>query len=140
MKIEFKFLEEDKSQKIISFFQLLSKDASIGILENRLKEMFQAGYKCIGIFDGDNIIGISGLWILVKYYVGKHIEPDNVVVLPEYRNKGVGNLLMQWIYNYAKETDCVASELNCYVTNSSGQKFWANQGYKIIGFHYQKLL
>jgi len=27
-------------------------------------------------------------------YVGKHIEPENIVVLPEYRLKGLGKKLM----------------------------------------------
>ncbi|EQD69526.1 GCN5-related N-acetyltransferase, partial [mine drainage metagenome] len=38
------------------------------------------GYQCAGLYDDGRLIGICGLWILTKYYVGKHIEPDNVVI------------------------------------------------------------
>ena len=48
--------------------------------------------------------------------------------------------MMAWVYAYGRTKDCVASELNCYTTNSGAQKFWANEGYKILGFHYQKQL
>jgi GNAT superfamily N-acetyltransferase len=77
---------------------------------------------------------------MTKYYVGKHIEPDNVIIHPDYRGSGVGEALMKWIYNYAISQGCVASELNCYVSNNAGQKFWINQGYNVIGFHFQKQL
>jgi GNAT superfamily N-acetyltransferase len=86
------------------------------------------------------MVGISGIWIMTKYYVGKHIEPYNVIIHPEYCGSGIGNALMQWIYEYAISQNCIASELNCYVSNHVGQKFWINQGFKLIGFHYQKML
>jgi diamine N-acetyltransferase len=138
--ISFKLLTELNKPDIIPFLKLLNDTIADDILESRLTEMFAQGYRCVGIFEGEKMIGLSGLWILTKYYVGRHIEPDNVIIHPGYRGSGVGELLMQWIYNYAIEQGCVASELNCYTTNHAAQKFWANQGYKILGFHYQKKL
>ena len=79
--------------------QLLDSRLSDEVLKSRLDEMVERGYECVGVYDGDKLIGISGLWILVKYYIGRHIEPDNVVILPEYRGKGVGEQMMEWIFN-----------------------------------------
>ena len=138
--ISFKLLTEPDKLDIIPFLRLLNQNIPEDILERRITEMFTQGYKCVGVFDGDRMIGISGLWIMTKYYVGKHIEPDNVIIHPEYRGTGVGDSLMKWIYDYAISQGCVASELNCYVSNNFGQKFWINQGYTVIGFHYQKKL
>jgi diamine N-acetyltransferase len=136
----FKLLTESNKTDILPFLKLLNEKISEDLLNTRLAEMFAHNYKCVGIFNNDQMIGISGLWILTKYYVGKHIEPDNVIIHPDYRGAGVGEALMQWIDEYAVAQGCVASELNCYVSNSAGQKFWMNQGYKVIGFHYQKML
>jgi GNAT superfamily N-acetyltransferase len=136
--ISFKLLTEANKMDIIPFLKLLNDTIAGDVLEARLTEMFAQGYKCVGIFDADTMIGLSGLWIITKYYVGRHIEPDNVIIHPDYRGIGVGELLMQWIYEYAVAQGCIASELNCYTTNHAAQKFWANQGYKILGFHYQK--
>jgi diamine N-acetyltransferase len=138
--VSFKLLTELNKPDIIPFLKLLNDTIADDTLESRLTEMFAQGYKCVGIFDEDKMIGLSGLWILTKYYVGRHIEPDNVIIHPSYQGKGIGELLMQWIYEYAVAQGCVASELNCYTTNHAAQKFWANQGYKILGFHYQKKL
>ena len=138
--ISFKLLTESNKADIIPFLSLLNEKIGNDILESRLTEMFTQGYKCIGILDSEKIIGLSGLWIMTKYYVGKHIEPDNVIIHPDYRGSGIGDALMKWIYEYAISQGCIASELNCYVSNNAGQKFWINQGYNVIGFHYQKML
>lgn len=138
--ISFKLLTESDKPDIIPFLRLLNDKIQEELLNSRLEEMFTHNYKCVGIFKAEKLIGLSGLWILTKYYVGRHIEPDNVIIHPGYRGEGIGEAMMQWIYEYAVSQGCIASELNCYVNNHAGQKFWANQGYKIIGFHYQKNL
>ena len=138
--ISFKLLNESNKTDIIPFLSLLDQKIGEDILESRLIEMFTQGYRCVGIFDGEKIIGLSGLWMMTKYYVGKHIEPDNVIIHPDYRGSGVGDALMKWIFDYAISQGCIASELNCFVSNNAGQKFWINQGYNVIGFHYQKML
>lgn len=132
------FIEEKDKEVIIPFLNNLDPSISVGILNERLIEMFSNGYQCIGIYEGSKLIGISGLWVLTKYYIGKHVEPDNVFILPEYQGKGIGKQLMEWIFNYAKSIDCKGSELNCYTKNESGQKFWKSQGYQMVGYHYQK--
>jgi GNAT superfamily N-acetyltransferase len=137
---DFSLIPKDKLYTVIPLLKILNPNIEDETLKSRLDEMLLQGYECVGIFDNNKLIGISGLWIMTKYYVGKHIEPDNVVIDPEYRNKGIGELLMKWIYEYGRSKGCVASELNCYVSNEKGNKFWFNEDYKIIAFHYQKKL
>ncbi|MES2005279.1 MAG: GNAT family N-acetyltransferase [Bacteroidota bacterium] len=136
----YQLIPKTEMHSIIPILRLLNDQVSEEILKERLAEMLDKGYECLGVFDDKKLIGICGLWILVKCYVGRHIEPDNVMILPEYRNKGIGEEMMAWIYAYGRSQGCIASELNCYTTNSGGQKFWANEGYKILGFHYQRPL
>jgi GNAT superfamily N-acetyltransferase len=110
------------------------------LLETRLEEMVSQGYQCAGLYFDDQLIGICGLWIMTKFYVGKHIEPDNVFILPEYRRQGFGKQLLEWVYGCGKSQGCVASELNCYVTNEVGNAFWEQEGFAKIGYHCQRLL
>lgn len=137
--ITFKFIDNKNIHSIIPLLKLLHKNISQETLKDRLDEMVTQHYKCIGIFDKEKLIGICGVWMLVKYYVGKHIEVDNVVILPEYRDRGIGEKLMKYVYEYAKKNDCIGSELNCYIDNEKGKKFWEKEGYKIIGVHFQKI-
>ena len=123
---------------ILPFLQLLNEKTAVEVLEERIETMSRYDYHCVGVFDKGRLIAISGVWVLYKFYIGKHIEPDNVVVHPDYRGKQVGEQMMNWIHDYAKKNDCAVSELNVYIANGRGQKFWFEQGYRIIGFHMRK--
>ncbi|MBL4867317.1 MAG: GNAT family N-acetyltransferase [Pseudomonadales bacterium] len=138
--MEISLIPKKDIYSIIPLLRILNETLSEELLQTRLDEMILQGYECVGIYDRSKLIGICGLWVVTKYYVGKHIEPDNMVFLPEYRSKGLGNQLMAWIYEYGISKGCVASELNCYLPNKKGNAFWENEGYEAIGFHYQKKL
>lgn len=140
MSYKISLIAEEDINSIIPLLVQLNPKISVKILEKRLEEMMQHRYQCVGVFDQNRLIGISGIWTLTKYYVGKHIEPDNVYILPEYRGRGIGKELMEWIFDYAKSIGCLASELNCYTKNKAGQDFWKSQGYEVVAYHYQKQL
>lgn len=106
----------------------------------RLEEMVNQGYRCVGLYESERLIGICGLWLLTKYYVGRHIEPDNVIILPEYRSRGLGTRLMAWVYDYARSLGCVASELNCYLPNEKAHEFWEKEGFEKFAYHFRKEL
>jgi diamine N-acetyltransferase len=135
---EIKLLENDNLEIIIPFLQLLDPKLTTEELEARLPKMVANNYSCIGVYDNENLIGISGFWLIQKYYTGLYIEPDNVVIDPKYRGKKIGELMSNWLENFARKNNCVASNLNVYATNNKAIKFWLNQGYKIISFHLQK--
>lgn len=140
MNIAIRFIEKEQMDSIIPLLVQLNPKITCSLLKDRLNDMVLQGYQCVGVFDGDKLIGISGIWVLVKYYVGKHIEQDNVIILPEYQGKGIGKLLTDWIFEYAKSIKCRASELNCYTANESGHRFWKAQGYEMVAYHFQKKL
>lgn len=112
---------------------------AVETLKRRLDNMLDmGGYQCIGVYDGEELIGICGVWVLNKLYAGKHVEPDNVFVKMEHRSNGVGALMMNYLFDYAKEIGCEASEVNCYIKNVNGKRFWESQGYEALGFHMIK--
>ncbi|WP_405382154.1 GNAT family N-acetyltransferase [Maribacter sp. LLG6340-A2] len=132
------FIKNENLGGIIPFLELLNPKIGKVTLKERLNEMIAQNYQCIGVYDGGKLIGISGIWVLTKYYIGKHVEPDNVCILPEYQGKGIGRQLSDWIFDYAKSIGCEAAELNCYLGNVAGHKFWEQQGYEKVAYHFQK--
>jgi GNAT superfamily N-acetyltransferase len=140
MPITIKLIPGEDLESIIPLLRMANPDVDSPVLQQRLAEMRQQGYLCAGAYDRDELIAICGLWILTKYYVGKHIEPDNVFIVPDYQGQGIGKQLMQWVYEFGRAQGCVASELNCYLPNARGQKFWEMEGYEAIAYHYQKFL
>jgi len=123
---------------IIPLLRVLNNTIPESLLLERLGEMADQGYQCAGLYDDGRLIGICGLWILTKYYVGKHIEPDNVVIQEEYRSRGLGKRLMAWVHEYGKLQGAIASELNCYLPNERGNAFWEKEGYRKIAWHCQR--
>ena len=138
--MQIKLINNAEIYTIIPLLKILNGSIDDITLKLRLDEMITQGYKCAGVYDDTRLIGIGGLWIVTKYYVGKHIEPDNVIIHPDYSNQGIGKILMQWIYDYGKHEGCVASELNCYFGNIEAHKFWENEGYVYIAKHFQRKL
>lgn len=140
MDYQFQLIPTENIHSILPLLQQLNEQLETAIILERLDEMVLRGYECLGVYDNEKLIGICGIWILTKIYVGRHVEPDNVTIHPDYRNKGIGEKMMEWVDKYAKSKGCIASELNAYVRNNNGHRFWMNQGYKILGFHFQKTI
>ena len=138
--IEIKLIPTDKQDSIIPLIKQLNPTIPETTLKTRLEEMVAQGYQCAGLYLDMQLIGICGMWMMTKFYVGKHIEPDNVYILPEYRRQGFGNRLLEWVQEYGKFQGCTASELNCYINNETGNAFWEQEGFAKIGYHYQKPL
>ncbi|MEP3209881.1 MAG: GNAT family N-acetyltransferase [Maribacter sp.] len=140
MNSDFKIelIPENRLESILPLVDLLNNGSiAYPLLKERLDNMISmGGYECIGVYDGPELIGICGLWVLNKLYAGKHVEPDNVFIKKAYRNRGVGQLMMDFLFQYAKDIGCEGSEVNCYVSNEKGQKFWERQGYKPLAYHY----
>ena len=125
---------------ILPLVQVLNPALDEALLATRLNEMVGQGYQCAGAYDGDRLVGICGIWVATRFYCGKYLEPDNVVVHPDYRSRGVGQTLMAWVYDYARSLNCEVVELNSYVGSPRAHKFYFGEGFGILGFHFQKSL
>ena len=138
--LRIQLIPEDELETILPLVDLLNGGKiAYPILQERLKNMIaMGGYECIGVYNEDELIGICGIWILNKLYVGKHIEPDNVFIKEAYRSKGVGELMMDWMFDYAREIGCEGSEVNCYVKNEKAVKFYERHGYEPLAYHFFK--
>ena len=132
------------SENILSIIPLLKKlsseDVSEALLKERVLEMAQQNYECIGIYDGEKLMGICGMWFQTRHYAGKSLEVDHVIIDDAYRSQGIGNKLMEFVYDYAKKKTCKWVELNTYVSNFPSHKFYYNQGFVAKGYHFIKPL
>ncbi len=138
--INFKIIEKENIFDIIPLLQVINDKTPLELLKKRVLEMSTQNYECAVMYDNNKLIGICGIWYMTRHYIGKSMEVDHVVIDSSYRSQGLGNIFFKWIYNYAKEKGCEASELNTYVNNPKSHKFYYNEGYNIYGFHFLKVL
>lgn len=102
--------------------------------------MQEAGYKLLGVFEGDKLLAISGYWIAHKLYCGKYLEADNVVVDENARSLGIGQQLQQELERIARENQCNVMMLDAYLENTAGHRFYERAGYEKKGYHFIKKL
>ncbi len=142
MSYQFKIIPKDDFDQIIPLVYMLNQESvSEDVLKSRFNEMKHQNYECVGVFDDtDDLIGISGLWFCTRHYAGKSVELDHVYIKPEHRNNGLGKQFMRWIEDYIKRKGYQSMELNAYVQNYASHKFYYNEGYEILGYHFLKKL
>lgn len=138
---QFKILDKKHIDLIIPLVYKLNKGSvSMEVLQKRFSEMINQNYECAVIYDGNKVIGVCGLWFCTRHYSGRSVEPDHVYIEEAYRGKGLGKQFFEWIYNFVSQKGYEAIELNTYVSNSESHKFYYNEGFKILGFHFLKKL
>lgn len=141
MNISFRILKSEEIDLAIPLvYKLNNGKVSKTILEQRFNEMLTQNYECAGVFHGDKMVGVTGLWFCTRHYVGKSVELDHVYISEEYRNKGLGKKFMKWLNDYCTSKGYNSMELNTYVNNYPSHKFYYNEGMEIWGYHFFKHL
>lgn len=139
--LEFQELTPEDSDAIVPLANKMRLDIDAEKMRVYLAEMFKfPTYHCFGLWQKGKLVAASNGWITVRFYSGKQLEVDNVIVDPDIRSKGVGKYFFSCIQAWARQNDCNTIELNTYVQNSKSHKFYYNEGYAILGFHFQKVI
>jgi GNAT superfamily N-acetyltransferase len=126
---------------ILKLSKILNPKIDETLLAQRINKMLNyVNYFSFGVFKDNVLVGISGGWLTERLYSGKQLEVDHFVLDPNFRSLGLGSILLRYIETWAKNQECITLELNAYVGNSRGHKFYFQNGYKILGFHFQKNL
>jgi len=105
-----------------------------------LEDMIPKSYKQVAVFENNICIGMTGFWFGTKLWTGKYIEIDNFIIHPQYRKKGIGKTLCEFIDNKAKELNCTCIVLDAFTGNFPAHRFYYNQGYEPRGFHFIKTI
>ena len=120
--------------------QQLNPNVTEHYLDSVLDDMIAHGYTMITIWDDDTCMGLSGIWVSTKIYSGKYLEMDNVVIDHNYRSRGIGTLLTDYIIQYAREKSCATMMLDAYLENDKAHAFYERVGFVRRGYHFIKSL
>lgn len=124
----------------IEIIKFLYPNMTIERYEGFLLDMIPKSYKQVAVFDGEKCVGLSGFWFGTKLWTGKYIEIDNFIVHPDFRQKGIGKLISEFIDEKAKELQCTCIVLDAFTGNFPAHRFYYNQGYVPKGFHFIKTI
>lgn len=97
--------------------------------------MIRNNYKQALCFTGAKLAGVCGFWINAKFYSGKYVELDNVIIDEAYRSRGIGDELCRFVLKIAKEEGCNMAMLDAYIENDDAHRFYERMGFYKRGFH-----
>ncbi|KAF2335942.1 GNAT family N-acetyltransferase [Flavobacterium ginsenosidimutans] len=124
----------------IETIKFLYPKLSLEKYESYLLEMIPHNYTQIAVFENDFCVGLTGCWSATKLWTGKYLEIDNFVVNPDYRSRGIGKMLTDYVEKKANELNCSSIVLDAFTGNFAAHRFYYNQGYAPRGFHFVKIL
>lgn len=139
--LEFKLINPIEHQpRTLDLLQQLNPGMDKEYIENTLSKMVNMpNYRCFGLFDKGTLIGISSGWTTVRIYCGKQLELDNVIIDSKIQSKGYGKFFMEAITNWSSQNNYENIGLNTYIKNARSHKFYFNEGFTILGFHFEKM-
>ncbi|MCK0192516.1 GNAT family N-acetyltransferase [Arenibacter sp. F20364] len=137
--LQFELIEPlEHREKVLGLIEQLNPKMDLNTIEERLINMTQVpNYICFALFENSNLIGISSGWTTIRIYCGKQLELDNVIIDSKIQSKGFGKYFINEIKKWSLANDYQSIGLNTYVENARSHKFYFNQNFKILGFHFE---
>ena len=91
---------------------------------SKLSEQLENGTEIYAYFIDDNI---AGVYSLSEYK--NECEISNLCVLPKYRHRGIGNALLVYAFNKAKELDCQKITISIVAENKILKNWYEKYGF-----------
>jgi len=110
-------------------------DMSFDSYSDILKERVENGYNMVAVFDGEDCVSAAGFWFGIRFYCDRFLQLDNMVTVPEFRDKGAGTMALEWIKSLAKKEGCKRILVDSYVENFDAHRFFLREGFVIRGYH-----
>jgi len=113
-----------------NFIKLIKTNITFKEFSDFLKSTLSEKHIIIVILIEDKIIGTGTLIIEPKltYNISHMGHIENILVDEEYRCKGIGKSIINYLSNYAKEYGCYRIDLTC---EEKLEDFYKNLGFEI---------
>ena len=137
-----RWCKEEDFEQVLKLLAQLWPEKKLN--EKELRKVFLRGlnsdfqsYVCALI--EDDIVGFCSLTIKDSLWqTGLLGHIDELVVDKEYRGKGIGSKLMEYITNIAGEKGCVIIELDSALNRNQAHRFYKQNGFKDRAFLFSK--
>jgi GNAT superfamily N-acetyltransferase len=98
------------------------------------------GYRIAGSFiDGTaDAVAVIGFRHQHSLLAGHYCYVEDVIALPEARQDGHAQALMEWVVNDARDAGCARVELNSGVARHAAHRFYMNARFSIAAFHFTR--
>jgi len=95
-------------------------------------------YKMVAGYIDNKMIAVSGYWIARMLYCGRYLQACNLVVDENFRGRGVGKKILNYLESKARNLGCNKMVLDSYTENKKSHSLYFNENFYIRGFHFMK--
>ena len=127
---------------VIALLCFLNPSVSEETMQRRYEKILREhpNYRILGAYVEGRLAGLTGLWHGTKIWCGDYMEIDNLVVHPDFRQRGVATALIEKVEAIAREKQCNILVLDSYTNNHPSHRLYHRLGCEIWGFHFVKPL
>ena len=132
---------ETKNSMIEAFplIHQMYKKMDYKAFEIALDEMIlNNNYKMVAGYIDNKMIAVSGYWIARMLYCGRYLQACNLVVDENFRGRGYGKKILNYLENKARNLGCDKMVLDSYTENKKSHSLYFNEDFYIRGFHFMK--
>ncbi|MFZ3589066.1 GNAT family N-acetyltransferase [Bacillus sp. DJP31] len=113
----------------------LSKEEYLVLLE----KMVPQGYRMFALYEGEEIVALTGIIELVNFYHMKHIYVYDLITKQSERSKRYGEQLLSYIHDLAKEQGCHHVALSSGLQRLDAHRFYEEKmNYNKTSFSFLK--
>ena len=105
-----------------------------------VRGMAADGYQLVFIEEGDSVVALAGYRIHTTLFMGRNLYVDDLVTSGDSRSKGYGKVLIDWLRNVARDTNCTHLHLDSGTQRHRAHRFYLRQGMDIESFHFSEKL
>ena len=106
----------------------------------KIEVMQKEGYVLLYILENDKAVSIAGYRFLTMLYCGKILYLDDLSTLETSRGKGYASILLNHIYEVARQHNCSSIQLDSGHTKTNAHKLYFKENFTINAFHFNKQL
>jgi GNAT superfamily N-acetyltransferase len=136
-------LIDNDDQKINSCFSIM-KQLVPSINKNdfldQVKRKYKYGYKLVVLEVDNKVLSLAGIRFYEYFGCGKFLIIDDLVTKKDFRGKGYGKRIFEWIKSYARKNGCSEIQLDSNINLFKAHKFYMNMGMNISHHHFSLVL
>ena len=132
----------NNKEEMLAVFSIIKQryeNLTLEKYDEQISEMIKInGFKMIGAFLNNKIIGVAGYFVMRMLYCGRYIQVSSFIVDEENRGFGIGQKILEEIEKIGKELNCEKIVLDSYTENKKSHSLYFRNGFHICGFHFMK--
>ena len=106
----------------------------------KMRRVYEGGGRVIIATKDNEVLGVAVYRIYENTAFGMHMYLDDLVTSEAHRSQGVGKILLDKLYEIARQNTCEVVTLDSATQRLGAHKFYFREGYSILAFHFAKYI